>query len=73
MTAQTRVLLAYREAVAQATERALADLREAGVRDPVGCLLGRPTPPPAPIPLSPDERAARLRLAYLVRRGLLTP
>lgn len=37
-----RVLLIFREAVAQATEVALRDLRALGVPDPVACLLEAP-------------------------------
>lgn len=36
-----RVLLRYREAVAQATEQAYRDLERAGHHDPAGLLLGR--------------------------------
>jgi hypothetical protein len=35
-----RILLRYREAVAQAAEKACSDLRDLGVADPVGLLLG---------------------------------
>ena len=40
-----RILVEYREDVAQATQIALADLRRAGDPDPVATLLGHPLPP----------------------------
>lgn len=64
-----RVLLIYREAVAQATETACLDLRAVGVDDPEGLILGRspgtwkfPTAKPRAMP-----RAARRAYAIANR------
>jgi len=75
-----RVLLRYRESVAQATDLAYRELDDLGVADPVPLLrrtaVGSPDPPieprdPAIVEVTRDERVALWTLRLLTAWGVL--